>query len=388
VVLILAQAQSEAGHDVGVAFLVPDNEPPGSQDNLHRFPLHRGNLLWAQESSKYPSPLRILNKIYTVFNFRSAREFGRAIDGFKPDVVHTHSLVELSPLVWKEVADRRIPLVHTLHDYDLLCVRASLFKGDRPCVVRHAGCTIISRWKELFHGRVNTVVAVSKAVLNIHLDFGLFRSLSPIHRKVIWNPVAPNDRGRKNPRHREENSDLTFGFMGRLVPEKGLDVLIGACRLLPRTGWRLRIAGRGPEGSDRYRKMAEGLPIEFVGFVDPNEFLAGIDVLVVPSIWQEPFGLNVIEAYAAGSAVIGAASGAITEIVGQVDQKCLVPPNDAVALAGRMMAAIVNNDEIKPDPAAVLRLLEKVDPDRISKAYIETYEEAIRSVKGSKSVRR
>jgi glycogen(starch) synthase len=373
VVATLAAMQSNLGHAVGAAFLVPDVEPISVDRGIHRYPLHRGNLLWAQDSANYPSALRIMNKIYTIFNFRSAAEFGRAIDNFRPDVVHTHSLVELPPLVWEQVSKRGIPLVHTLHDYDLLCIRASLFKDGQPCVVRHAGCAIISRWKKHFHDRISTVVAVSEAVLDTHLKYGCFSSLAPAQRKVIWNPVP---EGIRKDRRRGEQ-DITFGFIGRLVPEKGLEVLINACRLLPQKNWRLRVAGRDPGGSERYPDLARGLAIEFDGFVDSAEFLAEIDVLVVPSIWNEPFGLTVIEALAAGVTVLGAASGAIPELVGQVDRRNVFPANDATALAGRMKEIIDGGSVNEPDATAVSRLLAKVNPERITQLYLETYEQAI-----------
>lgn len=377
VVSVLANAQSELGHEVGVAFLVPDDERSTPQEGPQRYPLRRGNLLWAEDSAKYPGPIRVLNKLLTVINFRSATEFGRIIDRFQPEIVNTHSLTELPPLVWTEVHKRRVPLVHTLHDYDLLCVRASLAKDGRLCVPRHFGCVVISRWKTRFHSHIDAVIAVSQSVLDKHREFGLFSSLPPERRKVIWNPVQSGTAIRA---HREVQAGVTFGFLGRLVPEKGIEVLLGACKLLPQHGWRLVIGGVAPDGSSsRYAELAGGLPVEFKGFVNPANFLTEVDVLVVPSIWTEPFGLTVVEAFAAGANVIGARSGAVTELVERIKGAYLVQPGDPADLA-RKMREVILEGPTRPDLKAVHALLDELSPKKIARRYVDVYRQSINDV--------
>ncbi len=167
-----------------------------------------------------------------------------------------------------------------------------------------------------------------------------------------------------------------FGYIGRLVPEKGVSVLLDACRQLPTSGWQLRVAGRAPNGDADLRAQAAGLPVEFVGFVNPAEFLAGIDVLVVPSIWQEPFGLTIVEAYAAGVPVIGAASGGVAEIVSAVDPSNLVPPNDPAALARKMAELLAGGVQAlkPPDSAAVLA---RTEPERVVDDYLRVYSQLL-----------
>jgi glycosyltransferase involved in cell wall biosynthesis len=122
----------------------------------------------------------------------------------------------------------------------------------------------------------------------------------------------------------------TVGFLGRLVPEKGLAWLAAAAREagVP----RVVAGGSGTERPDG---------VEYTGQVDHDavpEFLAGLDVLVVPSLttptWAEQFGRVVVEAMWAGTPVVASSSGALPEVVG--DAGVVVPEGDVGALAAAL----------------------------------------------------
>ena len=124
---------------------------------------------------------------------------------------------------------------------------------------------------------------------------------------------------------RPSRDSLVIGYIGRLVPEKGVDVLLEA--VAPLKGpWELRILGSGPD-AERLEKMAQWLGIlPRVTFDLPvpstqmPHYYAGLDVLVLPSRtrpnWKEQFGRVLIEAMACNVIVVGARSGAISEVIG------------------------------------------------------------------------
>jgi glycogen(starch) synthase len=141
---------------------------------------------------------------------------------------------------------------------------------------------------------------------------------------------------------------LCFAYLGRLVPEKGVDLLLRAAGKLKESGnaFRLKIIGDGPE-----RKMLEQLAddlglgdwIEFLGYRqagDLRELHADVSVSVIPSRWEEAAGLAAIEPMMRGGLVIAADIGGLGEMVGSVGLK--FPPGDIDALAGCMRRVIEN----------------------------------------------
>ena len=371
VVEMLAEAQAARGHHVGAAYLSRAAEPAGTRHGVTVLPQASRNLLWIDDVFRQPRLVRTANKLGQLVNYRAAADFGRAIAAFRPDIVHTHSMVELPPMVWDQIAESGARSVHTLHDYDLVCSRASLFRDGRNCEQLHTSCRVTAQWKGRFARRIDAVAAVSGPVLDEHRRFGLFRDLGPDRARVIWNAVTSASHGPHEAARRD--GEFVFGFLGRLVPEKGIETLIEACRLLPASGWRLKVAGRAQEGDQAYRAMAKGLPIDFLGFTDPAAFLRSVDVLVVPSIWREPFGLTVVEAFAQGVPVIGSRLGAIADLVGTIGDDWLVTAGDPQALAARMTRAMAEGRASLPRGAAFAPVLEAVSIDRMLDGYDALY---------------
>lgn len=377
VVEMLAEGSSaRPGVEVAVAHIAPQPRPPAKRHGVDIFPLAHRNPLWITDSAKYPGPVRNLNKIATLFNLLSASDLARLLKQYRPDVVHSHSMVELPPRMWALARQAGAAVVHTLHDYDLLCIRAALFKDGQRCVQRHASCAAFSRVKRYYHTHIQSVVGVSKAILQTHLEDGLFAQVPDGSRHVVWNPVPLALPAETAPRLTARQGPLIFGFMGRLVAEKGIHTLLEACRRLGGTGWALKIAGRAPKDDPSLQALAQGLPIEFAGFVDPAAFLREIDVLVVPSIWLEPFGLTIIEAYAAGVPVIGADIAGVAELVRSVDSTALVQPGDATALADALRRTVAaGRGALRlPDTSA---LLKRTQTAFVVDRYLDVYRAAL-----------
>jgi len=371
VVQSLAEKSAGKGHAVAVAHLAPMPMPAGTRNGVEVYPLEHRNPLWIEESAKYPAPMRMLNKVCTIININTTHDIGRAIDDFRPDIVHSHSMVELSPFAWASAKRRHTRLVHTLHDYDLMCLRGALFKNGVRCAPRHLPCRISSRFKRGFHRHIDHVVGVSDAILQRHLGDGLFAHLPADRRSVIWNPAPPITAATGRPA--KAGDEIVFGFMGRLVAEKGVELLLEACKGLPAAGWRLLIAGRAPASDEKFRQLAARMPVSFVGYVDPSEFLAGLDVLIVPSIWEEPFGLGVIEGYRAGIPVLGARIGGVEELVRQIDPDWLFAAGDAGDLRRRMEDIVLRRRPLALSPAAVSTLLEQVSDEAVTDRYLALY---------------
>jgi glycosyltransferase involved in cell wall biosynthesis len=135
------------------------------------------------------------------------------------------------------------------------------------------------------------------------------------------------------------DAPFTIGYAGRLVPEKGVDMLLEAAAGLS-DAWRLQIYGSGP-ARDALRQQAAALGIadrtRFYDQVPSSEMpahLAGLDALALPSRtrpnWMEQFGRVLIEAMACGVPVIGSSSGEIPNVIG--DAGLIFAEGDALAL--------------------------------------------------------
>jgi glycosyltransferase involved in cell wall biosynthesis len=133
---------------------------------------------------------------------------------------------------------------------------------------------------------------------------------------------------------------FTIGYFGRLVEEKGVDLLIEACTRLT-SDWRLRLVGGGPQ-RDALEAQAKRLGVHerltFVTQVPSLEMPAqyhSVDVLALPSLtranWKEQFGRVLVEAMMSGISVVGSDSAAIPGVVG--DGGLIVPEGDVSALA-------------------------------------------------------
>jgi len=139
----------------------------------------------------------------------------------------------------------------------------------------------------------------------------------------------------------DPHEGLALGFVGRLVPPKGLDTLLEALGQIRHERWSLVVAGDGPE-RERLERQATGLRlaarIRWTGALPLSELeriWPQLDVLVMPSRptpdWNEPVGHAVLEAMAHEIAVVASDTGVLSELV--ADAGVLVPPGDATALA-------------------------------------------------------
>ena len=167
----------------------------------------------------------------------------------------------------------------------------------------------------------------------------------------------------------KREGELTIGYLARLAPEKGLHVLAEAfVRLRTMPGMqatRLRIAGWLGEKNRAYaeqvfgrlREAGLGEAFEYVGEVDRKgklDFLASLAVLAVPTTYQEPKGLFVLEALAAGVPVVQPEHGAFPEMLATTEGGLLHRPEDPQHLAERLHE-LLSDEELRQRLASVSR---------------------------------
>ena len=163
-------------------------------------------------------------------------------------------------------------------------------------------------------------------------------------------PPPVSDKERHQLRERllgEPTTDVLIGFVGRFVPEKGIQTLLESVQLLRPDGWRLVLVGDGPMkaaiGAGWQARLGERLVVlNAVPHGEVAAILAALDVFVLPShdtpTWKEQFGVTLAQAMLAGLACVGSDAGAIAEVMG--DTGVMVRPQDCRALAEAIQAFV------------------------------------------------
>jgi len=276
---------------------------------------------------------------------------------FKPDVVHVRTfLLQLSPLILPLIS--RFPSIYHIVLYKAVCPMGNRLLPCGKVCVDHAGFSCLSnrclplhawltlmlqlrlwrRWRSAF----SCLITNSQAMKNALSVEGLETT------DVIWNGFPRRDQAPLAP-------FPTIVYAGRLVPEKGVDVLLQAFSgVLRRVGEaRLVIAGDGAERS-RLEGLADRLGIAssvvFAGHVSQSEMerlFEGAWVQVVPSRWPEPFGNVAAEAMMRGTVVVASRIGGLTEFIRHGVTGFHVSPDDVEDLSRTLSALVTDRDRIE-----------------------------------------
>jgi len=279
----------------------------------------------------------------------------RVLADFQPDIVHVRMfLTQLSPLILLLLRDR--PSLYHIILYEAICplgtkmfpdghhcrVPAGRVCYDNQCLPLRAMLPQMVRmmlWRR-WHKAFNLMVANSEAVRHHFLA----EVAKPVEVVLNGIPIRPSRPLLSFP--------PTVAFAGRLVREKGADVLVRAfarvVKELPDA--RLLLAGEGPE-RNHLKKLIANLnlsqSISMLGHLPHPELERKFStawVQAVPSLWEEPFGIVAAESMMRGTTVVASNSGGLTEIVQDGQTGILVPPGDDVALAEALVSLLRNRD--------------------------------------------
>jgi glycosyltransferase involved in cell wall biosynthesis len=380
------------GHDVAVATLHHEGlERYEVRDGIRiyrlRSSLHRMEWLFTergrQHAPPFPDPETVLDLKDVV-----ARE--------RPDVVHAHNWLVYSFLPLRKRSGAG--LVLSLHDHSLYCATKRLFRdGSRPCsgpgVVKCALCA------GNHYGPAKGVGTAAANALMARLGRRQIDLFLPVSQAVADRTgfangdrhlVVPNfvrsDRLKNAASDERELAGLPAGefilFVGDATADKGTEVLL-----------------------DAYQRLREPPPLVTIGRRYLDDLLAGTpgvvalgplphnlvmdawrraSIAVVPSIWEEPFGLAALEASASGKPVVASRIGGLPDVVVDGENGLLVAPGDPIALQRAL-------ERLLADPAlrqrmgeAGRRRAELFMPDVV----VPQIERAYRSVLAHRAARR
>lgn len=338
----------------------------------------------SDEIAQLPAWRRLGLAASATWSRTAVSDIERIIAADRPDVLHLHNPYPLiSPAVIRVAQAADVPVVHTVHNYRLVCVRGTYFREGQVCTdcagrlfpvpaVQH-GCYRDSRPQSVAMAvaltahrqtwrRVDRYLALTNGIAQHLVDSGI-----PPDRVVVRPNTVP-DRGPSS----SPGSGVLF--VGRLSEEKGVRVLLEAWTRLPEGSvGRLTIAGDGPD-QGFVAAAATRSDVEYIGRVDHAEVLrrmSGAGLVVVPSIWPDVFPRVVVEALASARPVVATDIGGFPEILSSMEG-VLVPPGDADALAGALSRTYAARAEMGQVARALYE--RRFSPEVVMRQLLDTYE--------------
>ena len=281
----------------------------------------------------------------------------RVLDLEQPDVVHAHNWLFHSLLPLRAI--KKFPLVVSLHDYSLVCATKRLMRNGvsrcaGPGPAKCVACAI-HRYGPLKGPVIATLAYPMGRIAETLVDLFLPVSetvarLTGIDRhgaayEVISNFVPDDpDVSLEAPPGLASVGDGYILFVGDATADKGIDVLLDAYQELEGPP-PLVLIGRAL--SPRLRRLPKGvLHIDPVPHPSVLGAMRRAAVVVVPSIWDEPFGLSAIEAMSMGRPVVTTTAGALPELVVHRETGIVVPPAD-VGLLRDALAELLGSERLQ-----------------------------------------
>ncbi len=255
----------------------------------------------------------------------------RTLEEFTPDVVHAVNPVALAAYGVLSAKRRNVPLLASFHT-DLPKYTAAMDLGFLQ--------TFSKRYIAGLHNQADINLCTSPQMVDAAREIG-------IRRVRLWPKAVDTETYDPAKRSAAMRARLTDGhpeaplvvYVGRLAPEKCLDVLRRAMDRMP--GVRLALVGSGPAREQLERDFA-GTPTVFTGYLAGDDLAAAYasaDVFAFPST-TETLGLVALESMASGVPVVGARAGGIPDVISDGENGFLFRPDDAGELADKVMLLI------------------------------------------------
>lgn len=325
---------------------------------------------------------------------RSDRDFARFLDQTRPALVHVHHLSGHSMSLVRVLRRRGLPYVFQVQDWWSLCARANLIDHrGRPCSGPGLGkcsrCLPLTRippgglWSRALHllrrraarrvwKHAAALVMGSRFIAESFRAAGWRREAAG---RVVPYGVPLADRPPDAAPSPRADGPRRVGYIGSILPHKGVHVLAEALRDLDEGELVLELWGdtsADPDYTARIEELVGSTRLALRGrFPDElkAEVLRSLDVLVVPSIGLESFGLVAREALACGTPVVATTAGALRELQGVE----VVPPGDAAALRSALLPLLR-----QPDRLAELR--RRIPPIKGFRPHAEEIEQIYRGI--------
>ncbi len=340
----MAATLEARGHQMVPLYLMPQEDHPGLS------PSHRGYYM----PELTPHHLGQIRETFRALKGREIRRrFAQILDAEKPDVVHCNNIY--SPVLIRDFFGK-VPFVRTVHDYRFMCLnllklterKKELCQSPMGLACYREGCIspldqhslrhmLLLRWEREVSKDFDKLI-----VKSAHMKRQLMQAGVPQEKvEVIPLSITLPEVSRYDAPLVDPGAPPVILFVGRVAEEKGLDVMLRALARMS-AQYEAILAGDGPV-TEKMQGLAAELGIadrvRFVGWKGGQELerlYRLCHMVVVPSVWPEPFGLVGLEAMANAKPVVAFEVGGIPEWLDHEHSGLLVPVGDEVGLSQAM----------------------------------------------------
>ena len=346
--LYLAEHLKKIGHEVEYFGMYDKNNTVGNSAGLYtqNMDFHSKGI------GRFLYPFKI------IYSFEAKKKIMQVIDDFKPDIVHMNNInFQLTPSIIYGIKKKGIPLVQTVHDYQMICPNHLLYNFDKntPCEKCVKSSHINCIKNKCIHGStVKSILGVIEAKfyswLRTYKKVDLFvcpsnflenKLLSAKEYYAGKTKTIHNFINKEKFANTDRKEDSYVVFVGRLSKEKGIENIAGTAKLLPE--YTFVVAGSGPDEG-----MLKDIPnIKLAGFLTGEKLtklMGNAKVLLLPSVCYENCPLSILEAHCMGVPVVTMNSGGMAELVKDGITGSLVNEPTPEGIAFKLKEIIENED--------------------------------------------
>jgi glycosyltransferase involved in cell wall biosynthesis len=288
----------------------------------------------------------------TVWSSRTEVDIEKYVADFRPEVIHVHNTLPLiSPSLYYAAGKARVPVIQTLHNFRMLCPQAMFLRDGKVC----EDCLGNLPWRGVVRGCYRDSKAQSAVIAGMlvtHRVLGTYRNkitryiaLNEFCRKKFIEGGLSSEQISVKPNFADipVSDDVTRHgglFVGRLSAEKGISILAGAMRQLPKCD--LKIIGSGSEEAV-FNLLGNTQKLGFLPRDKIFSHMRSSAYLLMPSICYENFPLTLVEAFACGLPVIASRLGSMAELIEDGKTGLLFDSGSAEDLAKKIAWAEANS---------------------------------------------
>lgn len=351
---------------------------------------------------------KIWTSINLVFSYGQFRKVIRRIESNRPDIIHVHNFFPLfTPSVFYAAKKMKVPIVHTLHNYRTVCPTAILMHEGKieERSIKHSSWWALGKkaYRNSWIGSLALLIMV-----DVHKKIGTwqkkvdrFIALTDFSKAKFIEAGWPENKisvkanfiNDPYPACAEVNRSGGYAiYLGRLSPEKGIEVLLEAWQHI---NFTLKIIGgddsdQVPNSLNLEVKPSSigaksGTTPRFLGIKEKQEvfdLVKNADFVIMPSLWYETFGMVIIEAFACGTPVICSRLGSLVNLVEEGVTGIHFKAGNAQDLSKKVKWMISNPKEMrKMGENARQAYLENYTPEKNYAILMDIYHQAIEEAK-------